>query len=454
MKSFNKNIHIYLVGVAAILVAIWPLPGTIAFRQLLLISGSTLSLLAIYKNRQQILRKEAWPLWMLASFFFWLLVHLVFFSIDVAEQISELRSDWVRSLLAAIVGLGLSIAFVDEDGQQRPSKSVKLELMLLAGFSGTLVIFFVRYLYEIGATSQWLHLNFYMTPYKSKTPIVIFGAIFLPLAFIKILKVISGEEKVQWITLGVAGIFLMLFSSYFANTKNGIAVLVFVSLIFLFKLLKLIKTTHYHRRIVWPLLTAILVIASFGIAKHVEINPAWTMIWSDLKVGIDIEHQNAWKDSERFSVPTNEHSLPVNMSTYQRAAWATAGIQLLKETPQGYGLINHSFGALVIKKWNDFSPPNGKTRGATHSGWLDFTLGLGIPGVLLILIPFWASFRRALHMHGFWFSYVVWTVPTLTFAYTITEVSSNHFIELLFFLVSFFCGLTIAGSKSALPTRS
>jgi hypothetical protein len=446
MNSFNKNIQIYIAGVAATLVAIWPLPDTIAFRQMLLIAGVTMSLLVISRNGRPILKKEAWPLWMLASFFLWLLVHLAFFSVRVTEQVHELRSDWVRSLLAAILGLGLGIVLQNPGEEDQQSTFGKLELILFAGFAGTIVIFFVRYLYEIWATSQWLHLDFFMTPYKSKTPIVIFGGIFLPLAFITILKVISGAEKTQWATLSVLGILLTLFADYFANTKNGIAVFVFASLIFFFKLIKSIKATHYHRRLVWSCITATLLIASFGIKKHVETNPAWTMIWSDFKVGIDIEHHDGWKDIGRFPVPMNEHGLSVNTSTYLRAAWATAGLQLVKENPQGYGLINHSFGALAIEKWTDFSPPNGKTKGATHSGWLDFTLGLGIPGLILVLIPLWASFRRALYIPGFWFNYVVWAVPIITFAYTITEVSSDHFIELLFFMTAFVCGLTITGS--------
>jgi O-antigen ligase len=105
---------------------------------------------------------------------------------------------------------------------------------------------------------------------------------------------------------------------------------------------------------------------------------------------------------------------------------------------------------LAIQKWPDFYKPIGKTRGATHSGWIDFTLGLGIPGLLLVLVPLGASFWRALRKEGFWYSYIAWTAPTIILAYTVTEVSSDHFIELLFFMSAIFCGMTLKANDNAL----
>jgi hypothetical protein len=82
-------------------------------------------------------------------------------------------------------------------------------------------------------------------------------------------------------------------------------------------------------------------------------------------------------------------------------------------------------------------------RGATHSAWLDFALAVGIPGLLLVLIPLWVSWYRSLFQQSLWASYTSWTIPIMTFAYLITEANEAHFIELLFFMVAFFCGLTL-----------
>ena len=451
MNLIQKNTHIYLAVVAASLVAIWPLPETIALRHLLLFIGLALSFPVIRTHGHSLLKKDAWPLWVLASFFLWLLVHLAFFSVNVDEQWNELRSDWLRSLIAAVIGLSLGLVLANpnqRDSSQPDSKT--FESILFVGFSGTVVIFFFRYIYEIFITSQWIHNDFYMTPFKSKTPLVVFGGIFLPLAFIKMLRVFTGDEKPHWTTVAFFGILLTLVAEYFANTKNGFIVLIFVSVIFIFSLIRAISNSQGTNKFIWPFLFALLFMTAFGIKKHVESNPTWPMLWSDVKVSLDINHHENWKNRNVYPLPKNEYGVEVNGSTYERIAWARAGVQLIKENPQGYGLISHSFGALAIEKWPNFYKPVGKTRGATHSGWIDFTLGLGIPGLLLVLVPLGASFWRALHKEGFWYTYIVWTAPTITLIYATTEVSSDHFIELLFFMIAVFCGMTLKPNDNAL----
>lgn len=443
MDILKKNSLIFIATITACLIAIWPLPGTIALRQLLLLTGLILSIPIILTNGRFFLKKEAWPIWVLASFFLWLLVHLAFFSVNISEQLHELQSDWLRALVSATIGLSLGVVLLNYDKQTCRPDLKKMELILIIGFSGSVTIFFLRYLYEIYATQQWVHKDFYMTPFKSKTPIVIFGGVFLPLVFIKFSKVLVGHEKHHWAVFTFVGIFLVIFADYFANTKNGFAVLGFVFCIFIFNLIKTINTSYKNSKFIWIAIFAILAITAIGVKKHVDSNPAWLTLWSNIKVGVDIDRVENWKNVEIYSLPINELGVHVDGSTYERTAWAMAGLRLISENPQGYGLIHHSFGALAIKKWTDFSKPDGKTRGATHSGWIDFTLGLGIPGLLLVLIPLTISFLRASRMKGFWPDYIVWTVPTIIFAYSITEVSSDHFIELLFFLSAFFCGMTI-----------
>lgn len=443
MNILKKNSHIFITVIAACLVAIWPLPGTIALRQFLLLTGLVLSIPVILANGRFLLKKETWPIWALASFFLWLLIHLAFFSVNISEQLHELQSDWLRSLASATIGLSLGIVLLNHDKQTCRPDSKKMELILIVGFSGSVTIFFLRYLYEIYATLQWVHKDFYMTPFKSKTPIVIFGGIFLPLIFIKFSRVLIGHEKPHWAAISFLGLFLVIFADYFANTKNGFAMLGFVLCIFIFNLIKTINTSHKNSRFILIIILSMLAITAIGAKKHVESNPAWLTLWSNIKIGVDIDRIENWKNVDIYSMPINELGVHVDGSTYERTAWAMAGLRLISENPQGYGLIHHSFGALAIKKWTDFSKPNGKTRGATHSGWIDFTLGLGVPGLLLVLIPLTISFFRALRMKGFWPAYIVWTVPTILFAYLITEVSSDHFIELLFFMTAFFCGITI-----------
>jgi len=68
--------------------------------------------------------------------------------------------------------------------------------------------------------------------------------------------------------------------------------------------------------------------------------------------------------------------------------------------------------------------------------------------LLLVLIPFGVAFYRASNQAYFWMQFVRWIFPVILIAYLITEVSSNHFIELLFFIVPFCIGLTLMPIKT------
>lgn len=445
-----KNAAYILAAIAACLVAVWPLPETMALRYLLLISGCVLSIYVIKSNRSIIFSKYASHIWMLFSFFLWLTIHLFIFSNNYDEQLYEFQGAWVRVLLSAICGVALGLSLSQT---KQKNESGVLEKIIITGFYGAPIIFFLRYAYEIYVTGNWVHTDFYMYPYLSKTPIVVFGSLLLPLIYIKIIQSDSDKEKKLWVPVGIVGILLVLFAEYFSNTKNGIGFFILVLTAFLIYFLSRSKYSFIagarRRSIIFIIAACILI--PYGLFKHIEANHDWRTPWADFKVGLDIENNQHWKNSVLYDYPKNEYGAQVSTTVYLRTAWIVVGVQLIKENPQGYGLLHHSYGALAIEKWPDFNKQNvsGKTRGSTHSGWVDFTLGLGIPGLMLVILPLWISFFRALQRQGFWYSYICWAVPLITAIYLTTEVASDHFFEFLFFMIALFCGLTLQKPEQA-----
>lgn len=55
------------------------------------------------------------------------------------------------------------------------------------------------------------------------------------------------------------------------------------------------------------------------------------------------------------------------------------GVRLIKDFPLGYGSINRSFKGL-----QEYVQVPHEHEGQVHSGWIDFGLAFGIPGLLLI----------------------------------------------------------------------
>ncbi|WP_170211731.1 O-antigen ligase family protein [Rhodoferax bucti] len=412
----------------------------------MLLIGSLASLLILGKHLQQLKTLQAWPVHVLFSFFLWLAFHILFLAGNHEEQWRELTGDWLRNSLAACMGLALGILV------RNPAQHLSLRLqrihqsVLIWGLAGTTVIFCVRYAYEIAQTGQWVHTNFYMTPYLGKTPLVIFGSILLPVMFIKALSALQRTERPIWYLYSFAGLIATVLMYYFANTKNGFAM--FALLMGGFLISVLLRRTHFKMHRIGLATSIMLGFLVFGYAasKHIETNPAWSNLVSDYKISIQIDQHNNWKDNTS-PFPNNENGTMVDVSTYQRVSWARAGLELLKDHPLGYGLIKHSFGALAIQKWSDFHKPDGNNRGATHSGWLDFALAFGIPGLLLVWIPLIASYLRAKKHTDFWSNYIVWTIPLIAISYLTTEVCTGHFIELLFFLTALFSGLTLPNDR-------
>lgn len=442
----QKVIQSILIVCSALLLAIWPLPGTIVLRHILLVAGFLSAIEMMRAQKCLPNRFEFWPVWLIFGFFAWILFHLLFLSSNFSEQIGEFTGLWLRAFMASIMAYGLGLT-VSQSRCLKSANQIELDRdwctnALILGFGGTVIIFFVRYLYEVYLTKSWLHFDFYMTPYAGKPPVVVFGAIFFTLLLICLKKLIVGGQTWTRSITYIVGLFLVIFAEYFANTKNGVVILLVPLSIFS---ISLVFSYQWNlRKAIVAIIVLIPITLSIGYVaqKHIEANSAWPMLIEDIKMGADIDNFDSWKDAVAFPYPKNSKGVTVNNSTYERSAWAVAASRLIKENPLGYGLIHHSFGALAIQKWPDFHEPIGRVRGASHSGLLDFTLGVGIPGLLLVLIPFGVAFYRAANQDYFWMQFVRWGAPVLLAAYLITEVSNNHFIEFLFFMISFCVGLT------------
>lgn len=445
----NHIASLFIVGCCALLMAIWALPETIALRHILLTAGFFVSLFYLRGNADLFYAKAAWPFWVLLGFYVWIGIHLQFFSSEQELQLQELHGLWIRTALATFLGVALGLCMTDKNAQ-KPSDNINLKLgIFFAGLCGTGVISLTQYSHICYLRDQWVNFDILLALYKAKTPFVIATALLSPMSFILIIRSLNRQMSRWWIVAALIGTGLSLFGVYFSNTKNGIAIFVIALTIFLtqivFSILRWNKTSIGLAGLA---ITVILSISLPGIEKHIERNSAWQNLVADAKIGLDIDHQNYWKNRNTYPQPSNELGRAVDISTYERVAWFKAGARLLAENPLGFGLAHHSFGWLAKKKWSDFYKPNGNLRGATHSGWMDMALAFGIPGILLIWLPLFCAWYRSLYQEGIWFSYASWAIPIMIFAYLTAEVNGAHFTELLFFMTAFFLGLTLQYPKN------
>jgi hypothetical protein len=456
----HQKVTLFMGLCALGLLSVWALPETIAFRHIFLGFGLVSSLFFLRSKINILTNLRAWPLWVLLGVYIWLTLHLWFFSAQPSIQFHELRSIWLRSLGVLPLGLGLGICLSTEnsrDGRQSLQQE-RISLLLFLGFASTPVIFMAGYIYKCYEAKQWIPMEaiaWWSIPYLQKPPFVVATALLLPICCVLISGVLRGRRRLWWAMLSIVAIGLCVASNYLTNTKNGMAMVAITICLFGIYSIWHIALTWAKQSIIKGLLSILMAIfiltgVGWGIKLHIDKNPAWSQLIPNAKIGIDIDHQKYWRNRNVYSaVPTNELDTPVDVSTYERTAWFTAGLRLLAERPQGYGLVHHSFGWMALERWPDFYPPIGTLRGMTHSGWMDLTLGIGIPGLLLILIPLGATWYRSLGKDNLWASYASWAIPIFTLTYLTTEVTgAHHFIELMMFMVAFFVGLTITSAPS------
>lgn len=436
----RKQLAIYSLAISsAFLIAIWPLPGTMALRNIVLTIGLVSSFFLMGKNLRYLLKVELYPVWMMLSFFIWLIIHYHAFGMSPQEQLYELKGVWLKTFLATSMGIGLGFGLAVIDDVKR---SKNIEIIMLSGFLGTPFIFFVRYLYEIYLTGDVLHGNFFMYPYLSKVPITIFGGMLLPIILIRVIRNAKAEEHFGANGIAVVGVFLFLFAAFFSSAKNAFLIFSLVVLLFFWNM----PWRHVVGRGVafslWRGIVGagVLALVSVAFVKHIDTYDAWKNPLADIKVAIDINGSQRWKVGLAAPLPQNEYGVPVSITLYERTAWIVAGMNLIYENPMGYGLLSHSFGPLAQAKWPEFKTPNasGKTKGATHSGWVDFTLGLGVPGLLLVVIPLLVSTLRSFSYSSYWSDCVGWCGVVIAVTYFTSEAAADHFIEFLFFLIAWF----------------
>jgi hypothetical protein len=246
----------------------------------------------------------------------------------------------------------------------------------------------------------------------------------------------------KWLTFDsviyFSAIALVMLVFYLEKILNGglysfVLILIFTLSLFL----RWIFATKKLQKTIILFLAAIFLLAGDTyLAKNYLIGQRVTNFYADLKLVLKPDEYSQWRNLNA-PLPVNENGVPANIKYYARLAWAYNGLEMIGNRPLGYGLIEQSFGHIGRIEW----PDSGLTQ--SHSGWIDLTLGVGIPGTLLILL---ASYLAIINIKAnptiwgkFGFSYLL---AILLFWIT-TELSQKVFFDSLIFAIALVSGLSL-----------
>jgi len=172
----------------------------------------------------------------------------------------------------------------------------------------------------------------------------------------------------------------------------------------------------------------------------------------DARIASQIDKHSAWQRDQTIiqpSTPNNEIGRPINGSTYERVAWFVKGVQLLTAHPEGAGFSHRAFRYFMHQENPNFNVNK------THSGWLDFALGVGVPGVILTWIAMALVVRRALSNASSINAIQIrelalitlWMIAGIWFLWWPTEVSEREFIEYFYFMIALLAAINCTVPK-------
>jgi len=363
---------------SSILLCIWVIPETIALRNIILILGFFSSLFVIKQNWSIFKndRTKLAPLLILSTLFLWVGIHYLFFSLNPDLELQEIFSLWTRTFLGFVLAVGLAIAM--------RKNSALLFFFYVAIFS-TSIINLGSYVYASYLNSSFLKPGMIVSFLFNKIETAYFGAIAGSVAVGNLIALLTcplKKENIFQVVFYAIGVVLIFTSAILSNTKNGVAILSLLFIIFLTVML-----VHYFLRsksfkVINMVAIVFLVVFTGAALKYHKATASygWSTVFHDVAVAIDIDGNRQWQKKEgSVQAPLNSLGQPVALNTYSRAAWATVGVRLIGEYPFGYGSVNQSF--VGLQKLEGILNEN---TGQTHSGWVDFGMAFGIPGLVII----------------------------------------------------------------------
>ncbi len=424
---------------------VYPIPHTIAVRNLLLIVGLAACVFLIVRDGSARAAWQALRLFrvsgaILLTLSLWLLVQSSFISPYPGEALNHLRGDWVNELLVALTGACAVLA-----GRRAGVRRV-LTVITVALSAHIVLLLAYQICLWIGSGSY----PFGQTPFGQKDyhSTLVTALIALLLADLSSRLITDRTVLAMSWRLKLLLLLLSLITTATLMARNAVVITAVMMLlttgIFLF--------FGRYRLGAWtkPLIAALLIVASIAVTWiGLRSDERWAGFNEAASVAFDTQNNLAWLDPEKYGLPRMKSGQPVEESAYLRLAWAKVAIEQIQRYPLGLGYGHKAFGWAVNRSYQVHTGIE-----SSHSGLLDFTLANGIPGVLLwialsaaLIVSGWRAFRDQQSPMGL---LLVFTV----LAYFVRCIVDGHLSGFRLEMYALLLGALLMAQSLALSTSS
>lgn len=353
-----------------------PIPGTIALRNtlMLLLLGLLVPLwrqcnFTVYLRESNVRGLFFWAGILTA----WLFLQAGLISEESSWAFREISGQWLSAMLSIPVGIGVVLVARHQNISRQK---------LLAGL---MLIFLAQTLFSLLVTlPDFLATGIFP---QSKT-LLTAGKLEISYWNNLILAFLAVDGLSRWLydrpisalprSVLFGGIVLVLASNLAFGARNGII----GSMLLLFSLVVLVLWRERRRigiKKVFGFVLSAILLTIFLAWFNYQNDTRWkyfgetaSLAWSG--------KSDVWRNPNGATYPKLPSGEPVEASAYMRIAWIKAGLSLIVDYPLGVGYGRNAFGHALRK-----TAPS--TLGHAHSGLIDWTVGTGVPGLVL-----WLSF--------------------------------------------------------------
>lgn len=363
--------HWLWFGWIACLVFVFPIPGTIALRNLVLLIG-VIALFWTGRHKLPTRVPELTPAtWGLLALTVWIALHSVLIARDIAGALDQLRANWINQILIAGISAWAASQTRPETAARAIVFSLAAHMLWLLGNQASLAL----------STGTW---PFKVTPFAQYDYHGTLNGFLLALLFAERVAMLSGWKsplglgrRSGWALLG-----LSIAADIALQSRNSTLVNLLIAATAGLILLSIRKGSYRAG------IAALCIVAAIGTASIIS-DSRWQGFRESASVGWSSPSMY-WLNTDPMQRPATPSGAALEESAYFRVAWARHAIDMIGEHPLGIGYGHDSYGRAIAAKYGI------KGWGSSHSGWLDFALGIGLPGLGLLI------FSALLAIRGGW----------------------------------------------------
>lgn len=423
-----------IIGASLLLLFILPVPNIIALRNFFFYLLFLSLVIYFFKTKQynnifNFFKYYKRIYLSLVILTFWIFSFSVIFSHEFLWSLDEFRGQWLTPLLYLTTSVLLAVFII-----QNKYYIIYTNLIFFTLF---IHIFYI----DIYAIYNYLETGDLIRRFAgimgSSTNANYITNILLAFLVTEIIIRIKVKEKILFVNNFILFLLVIsvLFSSVIEAMRNGSVAIVFLAIMTITLLFVNDKTYPMKIKVSFSLVLIFLLL--IPISYNVKTDPRWATLIDTIPVALDTENNKYWLN-RKYGLPKLTDGREMDSgSNYERISWMYVGGQIILENPLGIGFGRNVFGhALELKYGKDAQ------RGYhSHSGIIDFTLGVGIIGLFIWVFFIFSIIRVCIYSFKTKQSYYAILTFFLTTGFVTRSLVDSNMRDHMFLLFMFFLGL-------------